>query len=166
MDISAIMLPPAAAVDTVSKKGSSNLSTTDFYKLLAAQIQYQNPFDDSGSSGGGSSSTGYLTDLAIMSATTAIQEMTKVENYSMSTAMAGKNISYKSTSTSPTGKIETTTKNGSVTAVDFTAEKPRFYVTSNDAEGKISGEWINYNSVVSVYSDDVTFDTANTSVEI
>lgn len=165
MDISAIMLPPTIT-NTKSNSGSGNLSTTDFYKLLAAQIQYQNPFDDSGSSGGGSGSTGQVTDLAIMSATTAIQEMTKVENYSMSTAMAGKNVSYKSTTIMPTGKIETSTKNGSVTAVDFTADKPRFYVTSKDADGKTTGEWITYNSVVSVYSNDVTFDKATTGDKV
>lgn len=165
MDISAIMLPPAVA-DTQSKRGNANLTTTDFYKLLAAQIQYQNPFDDSGSSGGSSSSTGYLTDLAIMSATTAVQEMTKVENYAMSTAMAGKKVAFKSTSTSPTGAIESTTKNGTVTAVDFTAEKPRFYVTSTDKDGATSGEWISYSAVNSVYSDDVTFGTEDAGTKI
>jgi flagellar basal-body rod modification protein FlgD len=154
MDVSAI-IAPIAAQSSSSGKGTTNLSTTDFYKLLAAQIQYQNPFDDSSSSGGGSSSTGYLTDLAIMSATSAVKEMTNVENYSMSAAMAGKKVTYKSSSTALNGEVTTTQKYGTVSAVDFTGEKPRLYITS-EKDGKTAGEWIQYDTVEEIYSNDVT----------
>lgn len=160
MDISAIAAPPAVTVQ--NKKGTSKLSTTDFYKLLAAQIQYQSPFDDSGSSGGSSSSTDYLTNLAIMSATSAIEEMTHIENYTMASSMTGKKVSYKSTSVSVTGAVSTNQKDGTVSAVDFTAEKPRVYVTSEN-NGVTSGEWVQYDAVTKAYSNDVTFDGAQAS---
>lgn len=151
MDISAITTPPAVAKsDTASNKA---LSTESFYKLLAAQIQYQDPL--AGSDGSSSSSYSYVTDLAILSATSAIQDMIKVENYSMAAALTGKTVEYNSTSTTVSGKATTTPKIGSVEAVDFTGSAPRCYVVSAQ-DGVTSGEWVDYSAITKVYADDVT----------
>lgn len=155
MDISAITAPPTAA--TSSSTSNANLTTNSFYKLLAAQIQYQDPLSssDSGGSSGSSNTGSYITDLAILSATSAIQDMTKVENYTMASAMAGKTVAYTSTSTSATGMVSSTTKTGSVESVDFTGSVPRCYIAST-TDGKTTGEWVDYTAITNVYADDVT----------
>jgi flagellar basal-body rod modification protein FlgD len=157
MNISAISAPLTNQTNKTSS--SSAISTNDFYKLLAAEIQYQDPLSGSDSSSG-SGSNNYITELAIMSATTAIQNMTKVENYAMASAMVGKTAAYTSTSTSPTGKVVSEIKTGKVEACDFTSETPRCYIAKTSSDGKTSGEWVDFNLISKVYADDVTDDTA------
>lgn len=153
MDISAITAP--STTSSSSSSSGTTLDTDDFYQLLAAQIQYQDPLGDSDSSGSSSSSTSYITQLAVMSATSAVQSMTEVENYAMATAMTGKTVAYTSTSTSSSGTASTTTKTGTVEAADFTGDTPRVYIAST-SDGTTTGEWVEYTSVTEVYADDVT----------
>ena len=160
MDISAITAPLTA--QTNNSSSGSTISTNDFYKLLAAEIQYQDPLSGSDSSqGSGSSSNSYITELALMSATTSIQNMTKVENYAMASGMVGKTVAYTSTSTTSTGAVISETKTGKVEACDFTSDTPKCYVANTASDGKVSGEWVDYNAVSQVYADDVTDSSAS-----
>lgn len=152
MDISAIGTPPTVAKS--SSTSNAELTTNSFYKLLAAQIQYQDPLAGSDGSSGSNTSS-YITDLAILSATSAIHDMTKVENYAMASAIAGKTVEYNSMTMSSTGKVSATTKVGSVEAVDFTGSVPRCYIASTSDDGKTTGEWVEYSTITKVYADDV-----------
>lgn len=158
MDISQIT-SPAASSDYASGSSSSStgISTDDFYKLLAAEMQYQDPMEGDDDSGGSSdSSDSYVTELAILSATSAIQDMTGVENYSMASGVLGTNVSYTSESIDSSGKATDTTKTGTIEAADFTSGSPRFYVASTDSSGTTSGEWIDPSTIQQMYASNVT----------
>lgn len=156
MDISAI--PAAPIVANTSKTSRGNLSLTDFYKLLAAEMQFSDPLSggDSGGSSGGSNSSSYISELCTLTQVTAIQALTQVNNYSMATNMTGKTVSYDSVSTDALGKETTTSITGEVEAVDYSAEKPRLFVAGTDSTGATTGKWIDYTDVKKVYNSDVT----------
>lgn len=158
MDISAITAP-STTTTTGSSSSNAALSLNDFYKLLAAEMQYQDPSSDSSSSG--SSSNSYITELATLSEATAVQNLTKVTNYVMAAGLAGKTVGYTSTATSATGTTTSTTKTGVVEAVDFTADTPRCYVATT-SNGTTTGSWVDYATVTKVYASDVT-DSSSTS---
>lgn len=151
LDISAIPAVPSTPSNT---KSSSTLSTNDFYKLLAAEMQYQDPTSDSSGSGG-SGSGDYITELAILSATSAVQAMTKIENYALGASLQGGAVAYTDTSTAASGKEETSTKTGVIEAADLTGDSPRFYVATS-VSGAITGKWINYSDISQIYAPNVT----------
>ena len=153
MDVSQI--PPVPSTPS-NQKSSATLSTNDFYKLLAAEMQYQDPTSDSG--GGGSSNSGdYITELAILSATTSIQAMTKIENYALGASLQGGAVAYVDTSTAASGKQDKAIRVGVIEAADLTGDTPRFYVASTVSG--VSGKWINYSDINQIYAPSVTDNT-------
>lgn len=159
MDISAISAAPTVAA---SASKSNNLSMNDFYKLLAAEMQNQDPMSDDSGSGSGSSSSSYISELTTLAQANAVQALTKVTNYSMASGMVGKTVNYTSTSTDITGKETASTKTGEVEAVDFTSDTPRCYIATTK-NGVTTGDWVDYTSVTQVYAPDVTDKTASSS---
>lgn len=157
MDISQIGALTSSTLLSNGKTVSTNdnsLSTNDFYKLLAAEMQYQDPTSsDSGSSS--SSSDGYIQEMIQYSSVEAIQNLAKVTNYSVASSLTGKNVSYNKTYVDDNNQYTTEKITGTVEAVDFSSDTPKCYVTQT-ADGKTTGEWVNYNEIQQVYASDVT----------
>ena len=153
MNISAITPAPTVAPSSSSAGGA--LSLDGFYQLLAAEMQYTDPLgsDSSGGGGSGSNSSSYISELCTLTEVTAIQALTKVNNYSMATSMTGKTVSYNSTSTSATGRVTSTAVTGTVEAVDYSSDTPRLYVATTDSKGNTTGKWIDYTEVQTIYDN-------------
>jgi flagellar hook assembly protein FlgD len=162
MDISAIPALPTTTTTTTSS--SSGISLNDFYKLLAAEMQYQDPSGDS-SSGGSSDSSSYITELATLSEATAVQNLTAVQNSAMALGMTGKSVAYTSTSTAADGVVTSTAKTGTVEAVDFSTSTPMCYVATT-TKGTTTGSWVNYTAISQVYASDVTDSTASSGTTV
>jgi flagellar hook assembly protein FlgD len=154
MDISAITAAPTVATTSSSSGGS--LSLTDFYKLLSAEMQYSDPLSsDDSSSSGGSSSSSYISELCTLTQVTAIQALTKVNNYSLAAGLTGKTVAYTTTTTTATGSATTSTVTGEVEAVDYSADTPRCYIATTTS-GTTTGSWVDYTSITKIYASDVT----------
>lgn len=132
----------------VTTSGGSNFDMEDFFKLLAAQLQYQDPSSST-------SNDQYMQEMAQFSTVEAIQNLVKIENYSMASGVVGKNVSYDAINTDSNGKYVTVSVNGKVEAVDFSSETPKYYVTSTAGDGTVSSNWIDYSDIKRIYSSDV-----------
>ncbi|CDZ23500.1 hypothetical protein CCDG5_0361 [[Clostridium] cellulosi] len=156
MDISSITPPSNATYPSSSSKSTSgsSLDMNDFFKLLAAQLQYQDPLS-------ATSNDQYMAEMAQFSTLQAIQTLLKVENYTMATSIVGKKVSYVSTQSTATGSYSVTTKAGTVDAVDFSGETPKFYVSTTGDDGKVTSSWIDYSAIRMVYSPDVDLNSGS-----
>lgn len=154
MDISQIgVLSNQTALSNGSKISSSSsnssLEMDDFFQLLAAELQYQDPSNPT-------SNDQYMQEMAQFSTLEAIQSLVKVSNYSLASSITGKTVSYNQTVTDNNTKVSSVVaSNGTVEAVDFTSDTPKCYVTST-YNGTTTGKWINYSDIIQVYAPDVT----------
>jgi flagellar basal-body rod modification protein FlgD len=154
MDISAISGPSSGNTLSDGSKvsnGADSFGMDDFFKLLAAQLQYQDPSS-------ATSNDQFMQEMAQFSTVTAIENLVKVTNYSMASGMVGKTVTYQSATMDLNGYVTTTSQNGKVEAVDFTSDTPRCYIATTDKDGKVTGNWVDYSDISQVYSDDVTVD--------
>lgn len=140
----------------ITSSSDSSLGMNDFFQLLSAELQYQDPTNPT-------SNDQYMEEMAQFSTLEAIQSLVKVSNYSLASGITGKMASYNKISyDSSTNSYSTDKITGNVEAVDFTSDTPKCYVTST-TDGKTTGEWINYSDITQVYASDVTNNSGGTS---
>lgn len=141
MDISSIPQPTqvgtlsnGATVKSASQAGNASMS--DFFKILAAQLQYQDPSQQT-------SNTEYMGEMAQFSTLTAVQDMTKKIGYDMGANLVGQKVSFNYADDS--GKTQSSA--GEVEAVNYSSDDPMCY---------INGQWVTYSNIKSVYAQDVS----------
>lgn len=158
MDISSITPPSNTTYSSSSSKSTSgsNLDMNDFFTLLAAQLQYQDPLS-------ATSNDQYMAEMAQFSTLQAIQSLLKVENYTMATSVVGKKVSYVSTEMTASGSYSVATKAGTVEAVDFSGDTPKCYVSTTGDDGKVTSSWIDYSDIRMVYSSDVELNSGSST---
>lgn len=141
----------------ISSSGSnSSMGMDDFFQLLAAELQYQDPSNPT-------SNDQYMQEMAQFSTLEAIQSLVKVSNYSLASNITGKTVSYnQSVYDSDTNVSSVVKSSGTVEAVDFSSDTPKCYVTSTD-NGTATGSWINYSDITQVYASDVTNNSGGSS---
>lgn len=157
MDISQIGALPTSTAKltnggTVST-GEKSLGMDDFFQLLAAELQYQDPTNPT-------SNDQFMQEMAQYSTLEAIQNLVKVSNYTVASNLAGKNVSYNQITVDNDNHYTTQKITGTVEAVDFSFDKPKCYVV-NTVDGKATGEWVNYSEIQQVYASDVTTGTSS-----
>lgn len=114
---------PLTSASAQEAKKQSQLSVDDFLKIMAAEIQNQNP---TGESGGGGSKTDYLTQLAQFTTLEQISEITEGMNQLnmlSQTALIGKTVKIYT---------EETDINGVVDRVKFYNSQTYIQVDGND----------------------------------
>ena len=114
---------PLTSASAQEAKKQSQLSVDDFLKIMAAEIQNQNP---TGESGGGGSKTDYLTQLAQFTTLEQISEITEGMNQLnmlSQTALIGKTVKIYT---------EETDINGVVDRVKFYNSQTSIQVDGND----------------------------------
>lgn len=141
-------LSSATSSSTSSSKGSS-LNMDDFFKLLAAELQYQDPTNPT-------SNDQFMAEMAQYSTLSAIQGLEKLTNYSMASGLIGKTASYETLVTS-NGNTTQETVTGEVEAVDFSGDTPQCYLVAA-VDGKNYGDWVPYSQLSRVYAPDVNND--------
>lgn len=140
----------------ITSGSDSSLGMNDFFQLLSAELQYQDPSNPT-------SNDQYMEEMAQFSTLEAIQNLSKVSNYSLASNLNGKMVSYnKLNYDSDTNSYSTEKINGNVEAVDFSSDTPECYVTST-SNGATTGEWVNYSDITQAYASDVTDKSGGTS---
>jgi flagellar basal-body rod modification protein FlgD len=160
MDVSQIQASTANQTASASSSTNSNnsLSMNDFFKLLAAELQNQDPDN-------ATSNDQFMQEMAQYSTLEATQNLVTASNYSMASSLAGKTVSYSGTVTN-NDVSSSYSSTGTVEAVDLSSSTPQCYVASTDANGNTTGNWVDYSNITQVYAPDVTntgSDTGTTS---
>jgi flagellar basal-body rod modification protein FlgD len=120
---------------TTSKKSTgSNLSMNDFFTLLSAQLQYQDPMEPTDNSQ-------FMAQMAQFSTLEQIQNMSKTVSMSTASSAMGKYAIYNTTDSS--GKA--IQGRGTVDAVDMSEDAPSYLI--NDT-------WITQSNVTQLYNVD------------
>lgn len=160
MDISSITEPTSTSTlsngGKVQTSSSTSFSMEDFFKLLAAQLQYQDPTSST-------SNDQFMQEMAQFSTVQAIQNLVKIENYTMASSVVGKTVSYNKVVSNASGSSYSTKQTGVVQAVDFSSETPKCYVSTTESDGTITSSWINYSDIKRVYSSEVTINSNSNS---
>lgn len=160
MDVTSITEPSGTSSltngGTVSSTSTQSFDMDDFFQLLAAQLQYQDPSSTT-------SNDEYMQEMAQFETVEAIQNLVSVEKYSMASGLAGKKVAYIETDVSDTGSYYSSNKYGTVEAVDFSSETPKCYVSSTDSSGKTTSNWVSYSDLTKIYSSDVNLGSSGTS---
>lgn len=134
--------------------GDQSLGMNDFFQLLSAEMQYQDPSNPT-------SNDQFMQEMAQFSTLEAIQSLEKANNYSLGTQMLGKTVAYNQTSVNSNSQEVTSTVSGTVSAVDFTTDPPQCYVSSTASDGTTTGNWVAYTSINDVFEP--ASDTSDTS---
>lgn len=127
----------AASQSSAGSSSSSGISMSDFMKILAAELQYQDPLSDS-SSGGGSSNSDYITQMVEYNLLSQVESMTSQMKFASAPAALGQTAMYSATDSS--GNV--TYPTGTVTAVDLSGDNPAYL---------INGVWVDQSSIFGFY---------------
>lgn len=130
----------SASVASQSSSGSSSdsgISMNDFMKILAAELQYQDPLSD-GSSGSGSSNSDYITQMVEYSLLSQVQTMTSQMQFASASSAVGQTAIYAATDSS--GNV--TYPTGTIVAVDLSGSTPAYL---------INGVWVDQSSISGFY---------------
>jgi len=139
--------PPSSTTltnGTTVSSGDKSLSMDDFFQLLSAEMEYQDPSDPT-------SNDQFMEEMAQFSTLEAMQNLESTSNYSMGTGMLGKTVAYNQTTVNSSDQEVTSMVSGTVTGVDFTTDPPQCYVSTTASDGTTSGSWIAYSSITDVY---------------
>ena len=153
MDISQIPSVTSQTTGTTSSSTSKSLSMDDFFTLLAAELQNQDPDN-------ATSNDQFMQEMAQYSTLEATQSLVKSSYYSLATTLTGKTVAYNQTTTS-NDVTSTSQSSGTVEAVDLTSDIPECYVSST-TNGTTTGSWVSYSDITQVYSSDVTNTSSTT----
>ena len=151
MDVSSISSLASLASTTSSSSSSDSadsLDMNDFFELLTAEMEYQDPLQPT-------DNTEFMSEMAQFSVLSAVDDMKTEENYVAGASMVGKDVLYKTTDSSGS----TVEEEGTVEAVDFSNSTPSLY---------INGSWVTEDSVVrmtdtSLVSSDSSSSSSTTS---
>lgn len=149
-------LSSATSSSTTSASSGSSLSMDDFFKLLAAELQYQDPTNPT-------SNDQFMEEMAQYSTLSAIQGLEKLTNYSMASGLIGKTASYE-TAVTANGNTTEETVVGEVEAVDFSGDTPQCYLVAT-VDGKNYGDWVAYSQLSRVYASDVNNDAYSSGTD-
>lgn len=127
-----------ASTTAASTKKKSSLSINDFYKLLSAEMQYQDPLSSSDSGGSSSSSSNYINEILQFTMLDQMQSITTSMNTMMAANAMGKYVCYNTTDSN--GK--TVQQYGTIDGVDMTGDSPRYLI--NDL-------WVTQSNVTQFY---------------
>jgi flagellar basal-body rod modification protein FlgD len=116
-----------------SAGSSSELNMNDFFRLLAAELQYQDPLNPT-------SNSEFMGQMAQFSTLTAIQQLIKLNNLTVATGAVGKNATYLTTDIDGNRVINT----GVIDSVDLSSETLRAF---------INGEWVNFSNISQISTD-------------
>jgi flagellar basal-body rod modification protein FlgD len=123
----------SALTSTATKKtATKSLGMNDFFKLMAAQLQYQDPMQPTDNSQS-------MAQMAQFSLLESVQSMSQSLNFTVAASTMGKSVIYSTTDSAG----NTVQKTGIISAVDLTSTSPQCNV--ND-------EWIPLSSVSVVYA--------------
>jgi len=128
--VSTVNIPSTAA--TTNKSSGSDLSMNDFFTLLSAQLQYQDPMQPTDNSQ-------FMAQMAQFSTLEQLQNLSKTMSISTATSSIGKYAVYNATDASG----NTTQGAGTVDAVDLTSDTPTYL---------INGSWISQSNVTQFFS--------------
>ena len=128
--VSTVNIPSTAA--TTKNSSGSNLSMNDFFTLLSAQLQYQDPMQPTDNSQ-------FMAQMAQFSTLEQLQNLSKTMSISTATSSIGKYAVYNATDASG----NTTQGAGTVDAVDLTSDTPTYL---------INGSWISQSNVTQFFS--------------
>lgn len=150
-DISALALSGLPSVPTVSQSSDNTASTlgmNDFFTLMTAQLQYQDPLEPTDNSQ-------FMAQMAQFALLEQSKTMTTMTNYTAGSALLGKDVLFQVSSLGGTGST-TTQYEGTVSAVDYTSDTPQAYV---------GGQWVPITSIRRVGLADTTStgDTTSTT---
>lgn len=151
--------PPSSTTlsnGTSISSGDKSLSMDDFFQLLSAEMQYQDPTNPT-------SNDQFMEEMAQFSTLEAMQNLEKTNNYAMGTGMLGKTVAYSQTSVNSSDQEVTSTVSGTVSGVDFTTDPPKCYVSSTASDGTTTGSWIAYSSITDVYQPTSSTDSSTDS---
>lgn len=112
----------------ITASGSSSLDMNDFFTLMAAELQYQDPSSSTDTSQ-------YMGQMAQFGMLEQLESIAKQYNYLLGSSLIGKNVSY-SVFDEATG--ETTTGSGTVNAVD---------VSSTSPSCSVDGKWVSVSNI-------------------
>ena len=121
----------ASTAATTTKSSGDNLSMDDFFTLLSAQLQYQDPMQPTDNSE-------FMAQMAQFSTLEQIQNLSKTMSISTATSSIGKYAVYNTTDSSG----NTTQGAGTVDAVDLTSDTPTYL---------INGSWIDQSNVTQFF---------------
>lgn len=120
----------SAQANNTQNDTSKNLSMNDFFTLLAAQLQYQDPMQPTDNSQ-------FMAQMAQFSLLEQMQSLNKTMNLATATSSIGKTAIYSRINAS--GKQESCT--GIITACDISSDVPKY---------KINDEWIAQSGISSI----------------
>jgi len=111
----------AAPASTTSSNPSQTLTQADFLQIMVAQFTQQDPLaDDSGSGGGGSSTSDYVTQLMSMTNLTTLQTMSGQQAQQLAGSLPGATVEISANGTNSTGVVQSARVDPSTLGVDFT----------------------------------------------
>ena len=125
--VSASGTSSASAASTKKTSSGDNLSMDDFFTLLAAQLQYQDPMQPTDNSE-------FMAQMAQFSTLEQLENLSKTVGLSSAASSIGKYATY--TTTDSNGK--TTESSGTVSAVDLSSSTPSYL---------INGSWVAQSNV-------------------
>lgn len=116
-----------AATTASSTKKKSSLTINDFYKLLSAEMQYQDPLGSSDSGGSSSSSSSnYINEILQFTMLDQMQSITTAMNMTAASSAVGKSAYYNTTDSNGNAVQQY----GTIDAVDMTGDSPQYLINN------------------------------------
>lgn len=117
--VSASSAASASQTSGTSKSSGSNLDMNDFFKLMSAELQYQDPTNPV-------SNDQYMSEMAQFSLLSQVETLSKSINLSVAADSIDKNAIYNIAT-----KDGSTQAAGKIVAVDLSGDSPKYVIGGN-----------------------------------
>lgn len=126
-------IPTTSSSNTSSTSNSKGTSMDDFFKLMAAQLKYQDPMQPQ-------DNDQFMQETALFSILQQVQDLSKAVTFSEATQALGKTVGYYVTNKDNSHTLTY----GKVSALDLSGSTPQCYV---------NGQWTDISNISGLLDD-------------